>query len=287
MSNTQKLYNAVQDLPLIVIDSPKCYAVISLSGGQILEFKAKDKPALLWLSPIATFELGKPIRGGVPICAPWFGPYKGAQTAGLTYPNHGFARTSLWTKNTAITNANGEVAITLALNHTNDSEQVYPHQFAMELSFTLSDKLSVEFSIINKSAVDIDCEWALHSYFAIEDIAKTAVSGLDTYQYVDSANNAIVDRLNGNLHFPSEVDRYFVYGSQDQKIENLTPINISGSHCNSVITWNPGAQLAAKMVDISERFYHQFVCVERGAIFENQWQIAPAQKKTAKMVLSN
>jgi len=290
-SDTKQLYNAAQALPLIVVTSPKCYAVISLYGGQILEFKPTDKPALLWLSPVALFEPGKAIRGGVPLCAPWFGPHRSKREQnsdlGKVYPNHGFARTSVWTKTSAQANQDHSVTITLALKHSEQSALVYPHQFTMELEFTLGDELTIEFAITNHSTATIECEWAMHSYFAIDNIATAAVNGLDGYQYVDSANNANVEQLNGALTFNGEVDRYFITGSASQTIENSTPISISGTNCNSVITWNPGAELAEKMPDISDKFYQQFVCVERGAIFENQWLIAPAQKQSARMVLSN
>lgn len=287
LSDTKTLYSSEQALPLIVVNSPKCYSVISLYGGQILEFKAKDKPNLLWLSPIAIFESGKAIRGGVPICAPWFGPHRGEEKVGITYPNHGFARTSIWQKKDVVVNQNNDIQISLLLNQSASSEEVFPHQFSMEIQFTLGDELTIEFSIVNNSSTLMNCEWALHSYFTIDNIEKTSVGGLDTYQYVDSANNKLIETLRGPLYFKGEVDRYFIDGSTTQTIKNTPPINISGNNCNSVITWNPGAQLAANMADIGEDLYQQFVCVERGAIFDNLWKIAPSQKQTATMVLSN
>ena len=286
-SDTQTLYGASQALPLIVIDSDKCYGVISLYGGQILEFRPKDKAPLLWLSPLAVFETGKAIRGGVPICAPWFGPYRGKAQSGTSYPNHGFARTSTWQQQDSSINSNNEVQVALTLAPSETSLALYPHPFTLEIQFILGDELTIEFSVINHSDTVIECEWALHSYFAVEDIALTEVNGLDALQYVDSANNGVIEHLNGSLSFNGEVDRYFINGSAEQTINSKSPITISGNNCDSVITWNPGAALADKMSDISAAYHHQFVCVERGAIFSNQWQIAPSQKQSATMTLSN
>jgi len=274
-------------MPLIVIDSPKCYAVVSLYGGQILEFKAHNKPPLLWLSPLVIFELGKAIRGGVPICAPWFGPYKGTKRDSISYPNHGFARTSLWQQQSITTNQDDDIQIILTLTPNETSKLTYPVQFSMEICFTLGNELAIDFAVTNHSTRTIECEWALHSYLAIDDITTASVSGLEGYQYIDSANGRTVEILPAQLRFDGEVDRYFIQGSKAQSIDGAFPVSITGTNCDSVITWNPGTELAGKMSDIGSDFYQQFVCVERGAIFNNQWRIESGQQQRATMVLSN
>jgi len=286
-SDTKVRYQSREALPLIIVDSPKCHAVISLYGGQILEFNATGKPPLLWLSPLAIFEQGKAIRGGVPVCAPWFGPYSGPERKGITYPNHGFARTSFWQQTNVTVTQDGDVNITLALGPNELSNAIYPHQFKMKIEFTLSEELAIEFSLENNSIEPIDCEWALHSYFAIDDIATVSVSGLAGCQFMDKTLGNSVATLNGQLTFSQEVDRCFVDGTTTQIINCKTPIKVSGDNCDSVITWNPGALLAATMTDVGSDSYRQFVCVERGATFDKKWQIAPEQRHSATMVLSN
>lgn len=292
ISDTQQRYNSKESLPLLIIDSPKCQAVISLYGGQILEYKASGKPALLWLSPLAVFEQGKAIRGGIPICAPWFGPHKSKQPlskqqADVSYPNHGFCRTSTWQHDSTQVNDKNEVIVSLLLSTTASTKLIYAHDCAINIIFKLGDTLSIEYGVTNTGDTEMEFEWALHSYLAIEHINTTTVDGLDGLPYIDSANNNAAATLNGKLAFEQQVDRYFVNGSAQQTIHTTVPITVSGQHCDSVITWNPGQSLANKMADISAQYYYQFVCVERGAIFENQWVIAPQQQQSATMTLSN
>jgi len=286
-SDTSIRYKSDQALPLLIIDSSKCHAVISLYGGQILEFNAKGKSPLLWLSPTAIFEQGQAIRGGVPICAPWFGPHSGEQEPGVKYPNHGFARTSLWQQSACKTTEDDDIQISLELTSNELTNKIYPHPFLMQLHFTLSDTLTIEFSIENNAQQPIDCEWALHSYFTVDDIKATTVTGLDNLSYIDKTRDNQRATLTGDLTFNQEVDRCFVKGSATQTINATNPITVTGSHCDSVITWNPGEPLSGKLIDIGTKYYHQFVCVERGAAFENKWLIAPNQQQRATMILSN
>lgn len=286
-SDTKQRYGSEETLPLLIIDSPLCSAVISLYGGQILEFQAKNKQPLLWLSPLAIFQQGKAIRGGVPICAPWFGAYRGEQSPNTTYPSHGFARTSIWQEHSISAQDDDTIHVCLALLDNSVTNAIYPAQFRMEINFILSDTLSIEFSIANTGDKALKCEWALHSYFAIDDIAKTSIAGLENQEYVDSANDGKIECLTDALTFDGQVDRYFIKSTESQTIQNSTPVSVSGTNCNSVITWNPGAKLAANMADISEQYYAQFVCLERGAIFDNQWHIEPMQSQTARIMLGN
>ncbi|MDP2562029.1 D-hexose-6-phosphate mutarotase [Psychrobium sp. 1_MG-2023] len=279
-SDTQKHYHSTQALPLLIIDNEQCQAVISLYGGQILEFTPKGKPAVLWLSPLATFEQGKAIRGGIPICAPWFGAH-----SCKPYPSHGFARTSLWQLDDVSTLDNQNQQVTLSLTPNTMTRKVFPYEFTMRVHFTLGRELTVEFSVENQSEQAIPCEWALHSYFNVDDINKTYVTGLDNQDYVDTVNQLEATLL-GELTFCTEVDRYFTQTQGEQTINSQHQLIIAGDNCPSVITWNPGQELASNMADIGEEFYHQFVCVERGAIKDQQWFIAPGEQKSARLYIT-
>ena len=283
-TNTKRLYNAHHAMPLLVIDNEQCYAVISLCGGQILEYQQKGKEPLLWLSPKAIFEPGTPIRGGIPLCAPWFGPHDNSD-----YPKHGFARTSLWQLIDSHNTATGHISITLELVSSEHTQVFYPYDFSMQLTFILGDNLAMEFSVKNKGSADMPCAWALHSYFKILNIAHTQVTGLAGQSYVDklvSAEHA-AKILEGALTFTREVDNYFLNTNSAQHIEQhseqQTTIIITGENCPSVITWNPAQQLASKMKDIGVDNYPHFVCVERGAIFDDTWLISPGEQQVASL----
>lgn len=279
LSDTSERYNSEQSFPLIIVSTDKCDAVISLYGGQVLEFKAKNKPPLLWLSPCVLFKEGTAIRGGIPVCAPWFGAH-------ASFPlNHGFARISYWKEHAILRNKNGDLVVTLTLEENTLSKQHYYSQFKMTLVITLGESLDISFDFQNNSQENQICEWAFHSYLAVDDCHTTSVVGLNGLDFYDKTQKNKVCSLSNDQTFNGEVDRCFVQGSTAQTITNTPPIHVTGDNCDSVIIWNPGKQLASAMKDISA--YEKFVCVERGSVFNKQWDIAPMTSQSATMTLSN
>ncbi len=279
ISNTKEHYASEHSLPLIIIDTDKCYAVISLYGGQILSFKAKNKEPLLWLSENAVFKNGVAIRGGIPICAPWFGEHSEYAL------NHGFARISEWDLAEINQLKNSDVVITLKLTENELSKQYDYQQFTMEINIILGSTLSINFSFENNRDISQTCEWAMHSYFQVDDCKTTTVDGLLNYTYQDKTKNNKAVLLTKPQVFEGEIDRSFVNASTVQKINNISPITITGQNCNSVIVWNPGEILANKMSDIIHS--NKFVCVERGAINELSWNVFKDEKETASMTITN
>ncbi|MCG7533242.1 D-hexose-6-phosphate mutarotase [Psychrobium sp. MM17-31] len=277
-SDTRSLYQGEESLPLIIVDSPLCRAVISRYGGQILEFQAKDKQPLLWLSKKAIFKSGKAIRGGIPVCAPWFGNHPDHQLS------HGFARTSMWHEESITTTEDNKVTITLALMENELSQQYNYHDFAIKVIIELSDELNLNFVFENRSRKSLECEWAFHSYFAVNNVEDISVDGLDAQHYLDKTKENALAVLDGQQRFTEEVDRAFVTATQTQQINTTTPVIIDGDNCPSAIVWNPGKELASQMADVCD--YRNFVCVERGAISDNKWQIAPNESISASMRIS-
>lgn len=279
LTDTKKLYDSEEAFPLIIIDTDKCNAVISLYGGQVLSFQATHKEPLLWLSPSVVFKEGKAIRGGVPICAPWFGSHPHFSL------NHGFARISLWKQDSIEELVNGDMIINLQLTENDLSREYNYQRFTMRLKITLGDSLTIDFSFENHNDIPITCEWAMHTYLQVENCEEAVVCGLVDYLYHDKALNNQANTLTMPQNFTDEVDRSFTNGSLTQTIESSSITKITGQNCNSVILWNPGKELAEKMPDISN--YHQFICVERGAISTNHWEIYPKNKIAATMTISN
>ncbi|MGB0898970.1 MAG: D-hexose-6-phosphate mutarotase [Psychrobium sp.] len=280
LSDTAAYYDSEEALPLIIVTSPRCTAVISLYGGQVLEFQATNRQPLLWLSDSAVFKTGVAIRGGVPICAPWFGNHPTHKL------NHGFARTSLWQQQSINHQENGNIEINLALQENELSRAHGFQQFTMKLAINLGNELAINFSVENHGNMPLICEWAMHSYFYVNDIEDTTISGLEGYTFLDKTEQNNAYQLEGVQHFNGEVDSAFINASHRQTVhcDNST-INVIGDNSPSAIVWNPGADLATKMNDISH--YQRFVCLERGAINTNAWQVSPDKAVTALVVMSN
>ncbi|SDJ89554.1 D-hexose-6-phosphate mutarotase [Microbulbifer yueqingensis] len=271
------LYNK-PGLELVVVESERCRAVLALQGAQLLEFQARDRAPMLWLSPRAYFQEGVPIRGGIPLCMPWFGP---GRESGL--PKHGVARTRPWQLQSARECENGSVELVCTYNHTGD-EMFTP--FRCTVTMTLADTIALALELENTAGASAEFSWAWHTYFAVDDVRATRVLGLEKTDYLDNTRGLERGRQEGAVTFPGEVDRVYEDAGPAQRIDSASPVTTRSENCRSVITWNPGPQLAASMDDIGEHF-GQFVCVEHGNAFANSWRLASGELAHARLELEN
>ena len=262
-SNTTILYNAEHSQEVLVINSPCCFAVIALQGAQLLEFRPHGQNNWLWLSPLSNFEPGKAIRGGIPICLPWFGVHQ--QNPQL--PKHGIARTQQW-QLTTINECPNKTEIVFELHYDGHLQQLAPEPFDCQLIFDISDELNIGFNLKNCSDKSQHISWAMHNYFAVDNSAKTRIYGLQNHAFLDNTENLQSFQQSGPIVFTAEVDRVYQNTIEPQRLIAHHTLDINGHHCPSCIVWNPGALSAMGMDDI-QGHYNEFVCVERGCAFED------------------
>ncbi|WP_299595689.1 D-hexose-6-phosphate mutarotase [uncultured Microbulbifer sp.] len=272
------LYNK-PGLDLLLVETGQCRAVIALQGAQVLEFTAQGRAPLLWLSPAAEFAPGAAVRGGVPLCLPWFGENR----ADPGKPKHGLVRNQLWELAGSSEQADGTVVLELRYQHPGDA--LFAASFECVLKIGLGDSLSFDLELSNTADTTAEYSWALHSYFAVADIAEVKVEGLSGISYLDKTRGFARDTLEGLQTFPGEVDRVFEQAPATQKILTPNPITAESDNCHTVITWNPGAELAATIDDIGAHFTG-FVCVEHGNAFVNSWQLRAGESARASLTLS-
>lgn len=278
-SNTYRGTNSDDSLPLLVIDTPLCQGAIALQGAQLLEFtRKKDNQALIWCSPKAIYKKGKAVRGGIPVCFPWFGAHQDDSSK----PNHGFVRDNDWILKSASSNSGGELQLSFAFNSCADTLALFPHHFEARLDFTLGNSVDIAFSVRNTGDGDMPCSWALHSYLPVSDINATEVLGLDGCDYLNTVGGRRHESQSGAVSFSGEVDRVYADVGHSQTINSDTRITVIGENCPTAIVWNPGIELASTMADLGAAASKMFVCVERGAAFSNAWSIAKGETKTAK-----
>ncbi|MBN8430708.1 D-hexose-6-phosphate mutarotase [Microbulbifer salipaludis] len=266
-------------LDLLVVQTGLCRAVIALQGAQVLEFTAQGRAPLLWLSPAAVFEAGTPVRGGVPLCLPWFGE----NTRDPAKPKHGLVRSQQWELAGSEERADGSVVLVFRFRHAGDA--LFASSFECELRVGLGTALAFDLALTNTAEVATEYSWALHTYFAVEDIAGVEVEGLSGVSYRDKTRGFARDVLDGMQVFTGEVDRVFEQAPAQQTIHTPNPITTRSAGCHTVITWNPGAELAVTIGDIGAHF-SGFVCVEHGNAFANSWQLAAGETAHASLTLS-
>ena len=268
-------------LPLLAIDTPTCQATVALNGAQLLSFAPKGGEELLWVSPNCNFSEGASLRGGIPLCLPWFGPHPSDSSR----PNHGIARTKTWDLRAARLDEQGCAIVTLGLIHTSDA--VFEYDFDAELTLTLGETPTLELALTNNSRSAFSASWVMHTYFAISDISRVRVEGLDGREYADKVAGGETFTQSGPVTFAGEVDRVY----QDIQLpvtidDGNRRLRVEGDHCPSVVVWNTGAELAANVGDIGPNNHTGYVCVERGACLNDTWHIEPGDTKRASMSIA-
>lgn len=240
------------ELPVVVIAHPKVRAAVTLQGAQLVAWQPSGEKPVIWLSEKTAWTSGKAIRGGVPVCWPWFGP------AGE--PAHGFARSLPWTLSAHDENEES-VMLTLTLESSEQTKKFWPHDFTLFARFRFSDRCEIEL----EAHGDFEATGALHTYFAVEDIAGVEVSGLGQ-PYIDKVKENAEGRAeNGRQTYPDRVDRIFTQPEDCSTIHDTAGdrlIEVYHHYHSDVVTWNPGPALSCSMSDMANEGYKSMVCVE-------------------------
>ena len=253
----------LDDLELIVVDHPQVKASVALQGAHLLSWKPAGEEEVLWLSGNTPFKNGVALRGGVPICWPWFGP---SALQGL--PSHGFARNLPWALKGHDEDDNG-VVLTFALKSSDATRQYWPHEFTLLARFKLGKTCEIEL----EAHGEFETTSALHTYFNVGDIAAVKVSGLGD-RYIDKVKNAEEGVLsNGTETFPDRTDRVYLNAETCSVIHDDAlnrNIDVTHHHNSNVVAWNPGPALSVSMGDMPDDGYKTFVCVETCCVTETQ-----------------
>lgn len=251
------------DLELIVVDHPQVKASVAFQGAHLLSWKPAGEEEVLWLSGNTPFKNGVALRGGVPICWPWFGP---SALQGL--PSHGFARNLPWALKGHDEDDNG-VVLTFALKSSDATRQYWPHEFTLLARFKLGKTCEIEL----EAHGEFETTSALHTYFNVGDIAAVKVSGLGD-RYIDKVKNAEEGVLsNGTETFPDRTDRVYLNAETCSVIHDDAlnrNIDVTHHHNSNVVAWNPGPALSVSMGDMPDDGYKTFVCVETCCVTETQ-----------------
>ncbi len=278
LSDSREEYGSAEALPLLVVESERCRAVLALQGAQLLSFVPRGDADWLWLSPKVTFTPGAAIRGGIPLCLPWFGVNR-RQPA---LPKHGWLRQRDWTLLAAEQRDNGDCLLRLGTSATAAEQRDFPWVYDVEVSFRLGAALHCELTVYNRSREVMPLSLAMHSYFAA-DLERAAVTGLAAGRFLDNTEGLAAGQLEGPQTFAGEIDRVFEGVGERQQLETGSgALTVAGQGCDTVIIWNPGAALASEIADIGEH-YRDYVCLERGMAFADELGLAPGACHRAQL----
>ena len=268
-------------LDYIEIDNDLATAKIALQGGHIISWQPKvQEHPVLWVSSNARYQKGRSIRGGVPICWPWFGAHP---TDGTLCP-HGFARVIPWQLIMAEPTRHGATRIVLQMTETAEARRQLSYPYLLSMTITVGDTLRIELSTTNKSTHPFLVGEAFHTYFNISDIANITVKGLQDTLFADKVFGYERRLQRGDITFNGEFDRVYLNTTSDSVIEDTglnRQIRIGTSRSQSTIVWTPWAGKAEQMADMGTKDeWRTTVCVETGNALDNAVVISPNKTHT-------
>lgn len=257
--------------PVFEIQHPAATARVALHGAQLLEWTPAGQKPVIYLSPQAVYHEGKAIRGGIPICWPWFGINEDPKL-----PQHGFVRSRFWELVEASEDKAG-VRLRFAMQDDAETRRLWPHAFRVEVEMLIGAELHVALKMENAGDASFTITGALHSYFTVGDILQATVEGLDGTEYLDTVGPKTVRQQAGDIVFDREVDRnYHASGEvrvKDEAWQRIISIQRTGSQ--TAVVWNPWIEKAATLVDLPDEDYQRFVCVEAANAWKDAVVVAP------------
>jgi len=265
-------------LALVDVSNSLATATIALQGAHVMTWAPRGERPVLWLSPAAKLAPGKSIRGGVPLCWPWFGPHASESK----FPGHGFARTVPWELVDARALSNGATYLAFRLVESDTTRAQWPHTSPVEAHITVGTTLAIDLVTRNAGSQPITIGDALHTYFAVSDVRDIAIHGLGGCPYLDKVDGSARKQQAGPVTIASEVDRVYLDSTADCLIDDLRwarRIRIHKSSSRSTVVWNPWIEKAAKMGDFgSATGYLDMVCVESANAADDVVTVAPGDE---------
>jgi glucose-6-phosphate 1-epimerase len=250
-------------------------ALVYLQGAHVAHFQPKGEKPVLWMSAASRFEAGKPLRGGVPICFPWFGPKAGSPDA----PLHGFARILPWAVASVVREAGGGLRAVLDLSAEAAARGGFPRELSLSLAVTVSRSLRMELTVRNVDSAVVTFEEALHSYFAVSDVRQVRIRGLEGVPYVDkTAAMARRPGESGPVAIAAETDRVYQGATGTVTVEDpgwRRRIVIGKSGSATTVVWNPWVAKAKAMPDFGDDEWTGMLCVETASAMDGAVSLAP------------
>jgi len=250
-------------------------ALVYLQGAHVAHFQSKDGRPVLWMSAASRFEKGKPLRGGVPICFPWFGPKAGSPEA----PLHGYARILPWTVEAVTRETGGSLRAVLALSAEAAARGGFPRELSLSLAVTVSRSLRMELTVRNVDSGAASFEEALHSYLAVSDVRQVRINGLERVGYVDkTAGMARQAGEDAPIAIVGETDRVYLGAKGTVSVEDpgwLRRIVVGKQGSATTVVWNPWVAKAKAMPDFGDDEWTGMVCVETANALDDAIHLAP------------
>jgi glucose-6-phosphate 1-epimerase len=272
-------------LPLAAITTPAATAQVYLHGAHVTHYQPAGQAPLLFLSENSFFDDSKPIRGGIPICLPWFSNLASDPAA----PSHGTARLQSWDVKSTAAADDGSVQLVLSWDADPTTRRWFPHALAARYTVTVGPRLRLDLEVTNAGTEPFTFTEALHSYFRVADIRQVRLEGLQATDYLDKTLNQ--SRKNQGPHpvtFTAETDRMYLATAATIVAHDVAGgrnIEVQKSGSQSTVVWNPWADRAKALPDLGDDQWPHMLCIETANVADAAVTLAPGAAHTMTAVI--
>jgi glucose-6-phosphate 1-epimerase len=272
------------NMPAARITTSCCAATMHLHGAHITSWRPAGSGEIIFVSSKARYADGQAIRGGIPICFPWFRGKGDDREA----PAHGFVRTKRWSLE-SIRTQGLDVTVTMSTSSDAATKKWWPHEFRAELRVTFGRDLKLEFAVENVGQSESRHEAALHTYYLVGDLAAARVAGLGGASYLDNTDGNREKKQAGEVRVEQATDRAYVNNETallliDPVLERR--IHIRKENSRTTVIWNPGKEAAEKMSDMGADEWKKMLCVEGANVLGNAIKLRAGEKHTTAVTMT-
>jgi len=282
-SGVAKLEAGSGGLEKIVIDAPAARGEMYLHGAHVTSFTPRGQKPVIFLSKDSLYQPDKPIRGGVPICFPWFGPKADDRAA----PMHGVARISPW-KFESIERVGDGARAVLSLVPNEVSRKYWPHEFAARFIVTFGATLEMSLLVQNTGRSHFTYQEALHSYLTVGDVRKITLTGLERTKYLDKVTMETKVEGDAPIRITGETDRVYLGTTASCVVDDpglRRKLSVEKSGSNVTVVWNPWIDRSKALADFGDQEWPGMLCVETANTADFAIQLAPGESHTIRAIV--
>ncbi|HSC84345.1 MAG TPA: D-hexose-6-phosphate mutarotase [Pseudomonas sp.] len=268
--------------------------LVAQQGAQILSFQQGEQPPLIWLSEQAAYQRGQSVRGGVPLCWPWFGdlqrnpPALQAQHSNPSAaPAHGGVRGLDWQLQ-GIDNLGEAVELQFSFDTRQHALPDWPQAAELHLRIRLDERLHLSLTSHNHGDQPLAVSQALHSYFAVSDIRQVHVEGLHGCRYIETLDGWQERQQDGALGFSGETDRIYLDVPSRLSLHDAgwqRRIHLQASNSRSAVLWNPWIDKAGRLSQFADDAWQRMLCIETANVWDDCLQLAPGASHSLDLSL--
>lgn len=281
------------DLPCWRVLTVDTDLLVAEQGAQILSYQRSGEPPLIWLSDQARGIRGQSVRGGVPVCWPWFGDLARnpaallAQYQGEAAPFHGLVRTLAWECRQQEV-VNGEARLLFVCPQSEEGLPDWPQAVDLELEIRLGERLHLALRSHNHGSRPVWISQALHSYFAVSDVRAVEVRGLAGCRYIDTLDGWAESCQEGALHFVGETDRIYLGLPARLELHDAgwqRKLCLESHSARAAVLWNPWIDKAQRLSQFTADAWPRMLCIETANVWDDCVQLGPSATHSLDLCL--